>query len=110
MYRSVVLLTLCLSMGASIVAHAATLGRQPGVPFASDAHRPDSNGAYGGYKYGRPPMRGAGDARDRGKKEPYYYRYYGDTDRSPDSCRRYARRAIETKNDNWWTRYRACLE
>ncbi len=55
-------------------------------------------------------MRGAGDVRDRAKKEPYDYRYYSDTDRSPGSCRRYAQRAIATRNSNWWTRYRACLK
>lgn len=108
MSRTVVL-AIFLLMGASIAAHAAALGRQPGV--ASDAHRPDAYGAYGGYKYkyGRAPMRGD-DGAGSGTKQPYYYRYYSDTDRSPGSCRRYARRAIETKNDNWWTRYRACLK
>jgi hypothetical protein len=54
-------------------------------------------------------MRNYGGARDRGQKQPYDYRYYSDTDRSPGSCRRYAQRAIATKNSNWWTRYRACL-
>lgn len=103
-------IALCLSLAVSDAAHAA--GRQPGVlqPQASDAHRAGPNGAYGGLKYNRVPMRGAGDVRDNANKQPYYYRYYSDTDRSPRSCRRYAQRAIDTKNSNWWTRYRACLK
>jgi len=97
-------LTLGLLLGSAEVAIAAS----PGV--SSNAHRPDARGAYGGLKSNRPPLRGAGDARDIGKKQPYYYRYYSDSDRSPGSCRRYAQRAIATRNSNWWTRYRACLK
>jgi len=81
---------------------------RPGV--TSDAHRGDRSGAYGGLKSRRAPLRGAGDVRDSENKQPYYYRYYSDTDRSPGSCRRFASRAIATKNRNWWTRYRACLD
>jgi len=102
-------LALVLILGASFAAGAAPPDRRPGVtqPYASDAHRSGPGGTYGGLKSN--PPRGAGDARDIGKKPPYNYRYYSDTDRSPGSCRRYAQRAIATKNSNWWTRYRACL-
>jgi hypothetical protein len=78
-------------------------------PYASDAHRAGPGGAYGGLKSHSAPYRAPSIARDRASKEPYDYRYYSDTDRSPGSCRRYAQRAIATKNSNWWTRYRACL-
>ena len=81
-----------------------------GRGVASEAHRGDARGNYGGLKSRRAPLRGAGDVRDNDNKQPYYYRHYSDTDRSPGSCRRFARRAIATKNSNWWTRYRACLE
>jgi hypothetical protein len=81
----------------------------PGAGVSSNAHRSDPSGAYGGLKSRRPPLRSKGDVRDNDNKQPYYYRYYSDTDRSPGSCRRFASRAIATKNKNWWTRYRACL-
>jgi hypothetical protein len=101
------LLVVLLALTATSVA---ALEYRPGpLPKASDAHRAGPDGGYGGLKSGRAPMRGAGDVRDNAKKQPYYYRYYSDTDRSPASCRRYASRAIATKNANWWTRYRACL-
>jgi hypothetical protein len=99
--------------GLATVALAAPYERPGALPStgaASNAHRSDGRGGYGSYKGRRPPMRGAGDVRDNDSKQPYYYRYYSDTDRSPGSCRRYANRAIGTKNKNWWTRYRACLE
>lgn len=110
MLKAAAPLGLALLIGSSLIAGAASPGRSTAAPYASDAHRAGPGGSYGGLKNSpRPPMRGAGDVRDRGKKEPYDYRYYSDTDRSPGSCRKYARRAIATKNDNWWTRYRACL-
>jgi hypothetical protein len=107
-FCSVLLLSLCTHV--TFVASAATAAdRRPGaLPYASSAHRAGPGG-YGGLK-GRAPMRSAGDVRDKDKKQPYYYRYYSDTDRSPRACRRYANRAIGTKNANWWTRYRACLD
>ncbi|MEI9900285.1 MAG: hypothetical protein WDN31_09360 [Hyphomicrobium sp.] len=81
-----VTLALCLWLGLMAVGRAAPYeppgaGPRPGV--ASDAHRGDARGAYGGLKSRRPPLRGAGDVRDSDKKQPYYYRYYSDTDRSP---------------------------
>ncbi|MEI9902030.1 MAG: hypothetical protein WDN31_20155 [Hyphomicrobium sp.] len=104
------LLTSLLLIGSALVAHAASPNARPGAaPYASDANRAGPGGTYGGLKYTRPPMRGAGDVRDNDKKQPYYYRYYSDTDRSPGSCRRFAHRAIVTKNSNWWARYRACV-
>ena len=98
----VALLTLSV-VGLGSVAHAAPNNK----PYASDAHR-GAGGAYGGLKSRGPSKVPA--MRDRAGKEPYDYRYYSDTDRSPGSCRRYAQRAIATKNSNWWTRYRACLK
>ncbi len=38
------------------------------------------------------------------------YRYYGDTSRGNTGCYWMAKRAIDTNNDNWWQRYRACTE
>jgi hypothetical protein len=102
------LLGLALSVWAGALTLAVSAAPVRGV--ASDTHRADARGNYGGLKSQRAPLRGAGDVRDNANKQPYYYRYYSDTNRSPGSCRRYASRAIATKNSNWWTRYRACLE
>jgi hypothetical protein len=96
-----------LLLGSVLAAEAASPNTRP---YASDAHRAGPGGAYGSKKYPSAPMRGAGDVRDNARKQPYNYRYYSDTDRSPGSCRRYARRAIATGNSNWWTRYRACTK
>jgi hypothetical protein len=100
---SVALLGLAVA-GLGSFAHAAPNNK----PYASDAHR-GAGGAYGGLK-SRNPTSNVPAMRDRAGKEPYDYRYYSDTDRSPGSCRRYAQRAIATKNSNWWTRYSACLK
>ncbi len=102
--------------GVSIVAGliAGAFIVVPGAPFAasSDAHRPDASGNYGGLKSRNAPLRGAQvpGAKSDTLEQPYYYRYYSDADRSPGSCLRFARRAIATKNSNWWTRYRACKD
>ncbi len=102
--RALCVALLILSVaGFTSVAHAAPSNK----PYASDAHR-GAGGAYGGLKSRGPSNVPA--MRDRAGKEPYDYRYYSDTDRSPGSCRRYAQRAIATKNSNWWTRYTACLK
>lgn len=102
-----------MSRMAKIVAlTAAVLMAAPDVSFAvsSGAHRPDALGNYGGLKrYNLTPRaRQLPGSKAKDVKEPYYYRYYYDTDRSNNSCQRFARRAILTKNSNWWTRYRAC--
>jgi hypothetical protein len=82
------------------------------VPTASsDAHRGDYRGNYGGLKQGRTALpdrspRGGTDTL----KQPYPYRYYGDTNRSGGSCYWMARRAIDTDNRNWWARYLSCPE
>jgi hypothetical protein len=111
--RALVGLSLGVWVAASAPAASAAPYERPGAlstaGVSSNAHRSDRSGAYGGLKSQRAPLRGAGDVRDNANKQPYYYRYYNDTDRSPRSCRRYASRAIATKNRNWWTRYRACL-
>ena len=74
---------------------------------SSEAHR----GNYGGLKQGRSalPDRWRSRGADR-LKQPYPYRYYGDTSRSGGSCYWMARRAIETNNRNWWARYLSCPE
>jgi len=106
-------LALSMCVGSLPLAISAAPYERPGAlpraGVASDAHRSDPRGAYGGLKSRRAPLRGAGDVRDN-DKQPYYYRYYTDNDRSPGSCRRFVRRAIITKNSNWWTRYRACMD
>lgn len=93
---------------------AGALTAVPTASFgaSSDAHRPDARGNYGGLKGHNASLRGAQvpGAKSDSLKQPYYYRYYTDTDRSPGSCNRFARRAIVTKNSNWWTRYRACKD
>ncbi len=99
-------------MVAGLIAGA--LIAVPSTTFAvsSDAHRPDASGNYGGLKSRNAPLRGSQVPRAKSDslKQPHYYRYYSDTDRSPGSCLRFARRAIATKNSNWWTRYRACKD
>jgi len=107
--RLVALSTWALACMLSVAAAPYEGRALPGAGLSSNAHRSDPSGAYGGLKSPRPPLRSKGDVRDNDNKQPYYYRYYSDTDRSPGSCRRFARRAIVTKNANWWTRYRACL-
>jgi hypothetical protein len=103
---TVLLLSLCT--WALVAMPSWAVERRPGaLPYASDAHRAGPAG-YGGLKARRAPLPNAGDVRNNDKKQPYDYRYYSDTDRSPGSCRRYASRAIATRNANWWTRYRAC--
>ena len=96
------------------VLMAGALIAEPSTTFAvsSNAHRPDASGNYGGLKTRNLPLRGSQvpGAKSDSLKQPYYYRYYSDTDRSPGSCLRFARRAIITKNSNWWTRYRACKD
>ncbi len=44
------------------------------------------------------------------QKQPYPSRYYYDTSRGNYGCHRYGKRAIDTDNINWWTRYKACTE
>jgi len=96
-----------MAIAASIAMLAGAVYAAPANrPYASDAHR-GLGGAYGTMKRIPQPRDLAPKRGER--REPYPYRYYSDTDRSPSSCRRYAQRAIATRNANWWTRYRACL-
>jgi hypothetical protein len=78
--------------------------------YSSNAHRSDGAGNYGAYKGRSPSPRPAPRIEPRGLKEPYPYRYYSDSNRSISGCRWLAQRAIETKNRNWWARYRACRD
>jgi hypothetical protein len=106
MYARAVFVSL---LALSVAGLAASVQAAPSnKPYASDAHR-GAGGAYGGLKSRGAPSK-VPAMRNRADKEPYDYRYYSDTDRSPGSCRRYAQRAIATKNSNWWTRYSACLK
>jgi len=94
---------------------------------SSDAHRPDSQGNYGSYKSnrsgrplpGRPvprrpiperPVPYSTSSKSKAIKQPYYYRYYQDTDRGNFGCYWMARRAIDTNSRNWWARYRTCSQ
>ena len=78
--------------------------------MSSDAHR-GINGRYGGLKSLRTgPSYGAAGSKSEAAKQPYPYRYYYDTSRGNYGCHRYGKRAIDTDNANWWTRYRACTE
>jgi hypothetical protein len=109
------------------VAFALPVASQGADTFSS--RPPGSLGAYKsfGERYRPPPTiderRSSGritprslpglEQRDRGKaarREPYPYRYYGDTSRGSYGCHPLGKRAIETGNDNWWNRYRACTE
>jgi hypothetical protein len=51
----------------------------------------------------------AGSKSESGK-QPYPYRYYGDTSRGNAGCYWMAKRAIDTDNATWWQRYRDCAE
>jgi hypothetical protein len=85
----------------------------PGAASAtsSNAHR-GIGGAYGFYKglKNGPSFGSVAKPKSEASKQPYPYRYYYDTSRGNYGCNRYARRAIETDNANWWARYRACTE
>lgn len=118
--------TLAVLMGSllagAIAAAPAGDGRfaKPAiVPAASsDAHRPDALGNYGGLK--RRPASPSIRTRDNLRtpsirtheppalRQPYPYPYYQDTQRGNYGCHWLARRALDTNNLNWWTRYRSC--
>jgi hypothetical protein len=112
---------LVLAAGVLLAAPAAAALSVPprsGGPSAiivpavsSNAHRGDSRGNYGGLKQSPSalPDRSRSGGTDS-LKQPYPYRYYGDTNRSSGSCYWMARRAIETDNRNWWARYLSCPE
>jgi hypothetical protein len=78
--------------------------------YSSNAHRSDGAGNYGAYKGRRSSPPPAPRIAPRGLKQPYPYRYYSDNNRSISGCRWMAKRAIRTKNMNWWARYRACRD
>jgi hypothetical protein len=105
-------------------------------PAASNAHRGGGYGGGGGAPVGsgaardfRPGVPRVGEPfsgrpvpyrmdRDYGDsntessriKQPYPYPYYSDTSRGNKGCHKYARRAIDTNNRNWWKRYQACID
>ncbi len=86
---------------------------QSGAAWAasSDAHH-GIGGHYGVYKgLGTGPSFGTvAKPKSEASKQPYPYPYYNDTSRGNYGCNRYARRAIDTDNANWWARYKACTE
>jgi hypothetical protein len=99
---------LVLSRGASPLSAIVPV-------VSSNAHR-GVNGRYGGLK-SRTPVPAYGNSKgrslngeSRARKQPYPYRYYYDTSRGNYGCHRYGKRAIDTDNANWWTRYRSCTE
>jgi hypothetical protein len=105
-------LTVAPAGAASAVAPARTFGPATAiVPAASSNAHKGIGGRYGGLK-SLTPRPGLGVARPESsaRKQPYPYRFYGDTSRGNYGCHRYGQRAIDTDNKNWWLRYRACTE
>lgn len=120
------LVTLVAGATAEMRAGEAASARSLIVPAASsNAHRPDAYGNYGGLKRSHtlpsargsgsgvpsispfiPPRQFPGDGAAR--RQPYPYQYYQGTQRGNYGCDWLARRAIDTDNLNWWTRYRSC--
>ena len=82
------------------------------VPAASSNAHKGVGGSYGGLKglKSRPSFGAQQRLGSGARKQPYPYRYYGDTSRGNYGCHRYGQRAIDTDNKNWWLRYRACTE
>jgi len=92
-----------LPRGASSIAAVVPV-------VSSDAHKGIGGryGVYKGLKTG-PTVKSVAPKSDA-RKQPYPYRYYGDTSRGNTGCHRYGKRAIDTDNKNWWLRYKACTE
>jgi len=117
-------MTLVAGAAVEMRAGDVTFARPMIVPAASsNAHRPDAYGNYGGLKRSHtlPSARGRGAPSispfipprkypDTGeaRRQPYPYQYYQGTQRGNYGCDWLARRAIDTDNLNWWTRYRSC--
>jgi hypothetical protein len=99
------------SMASAMVLERAVAPGAAIVPVvSSDAHK-GIGGRYGGLKGLKTgPSFGAAKPLGTAQKQPYPYRYYNDTSRGNYGCHRYGKRAIDTNNENWWLRYRACTE
>lgn len=109
-----------LLAGAATVRPAGDGAGRVIVPIASsNAHRPDALGNYGGLKRrpASPSIRSRDSLRSAPRirthkppalKQPYPYKYYQGTKRGNYGCDWLARRATNTNNLNWWTRYRSC--
>ena len=81
------------------------------VPAVSSNAHKGAGGAYGIYKGLRTgPTSKPIAPRSQARKPPYPYRYYTDESRGNYGCHRYGKRAIDTDNENWWVRYKACSE
>lgn len=120
--------TVAVMMGTLLAGAVAmrSVGEEPSakgviVPVASsNAHRPDALGNYGGLKRrpASPSIRTRDNLRPKSPvlrtheppalRQPYPSQYYQDTRRGNYGCHWLARRATETNNLNWWTRYRSC--
>jgi hypothetical protein len=110
-------LALALAVAASSIAATAASGDT----YSANGYRPYASGGTAGQRNARmPPIRNAlpvplgprpyAGSKSETAKQPYPYRYYGDTSRGNKGCYWMARRAIETDNANWWQRYRGCTE
>jgi hypothetical protein len=126
-----------LASAGGLAAPGGGAGTTGLPPAASNAHR--GGGSYGGgggapvgsgaardFRPGVPRVgqpfsgrpvpyrmdRDYGDSNTESSriKQPYPYPYYSDTSRGNKGCHKYARRAIDTNNRNWWKRYQACID
>ncbi len=98
--------------GSAILSTAMILIAMTGAALAvsSNAHK-GVGGAYGVYKSLKTgPAKPITPPRANARKQPYPYRYYTDESRGNYGCHRYGKRAIDTNNENWWVRYKACSE
>jgi hypothetical protein len=108
-------LALALAVAASSIAATAASGDA----YSGSGYRAFGSASTAGQRNARmPPVRRALPvplaprpyAGSNSVKQPYPYRYYGDTSRGNTGCYWMAKRAIDTDNVNWWQRYRACTE
>jgi hypothetical protein len=111
--------SLALALAVAAVSIAAT----PAIGDAYVSHSINTPNAAAGRALPNsrmPPVRRAlpvplrstpyAGSKSETAKQPYPYRYYGDTSRGNTGCYWMAKRAIDTNNANWWQRYRACTE
>jgi hypothetical protein len=102
--------------GAHLGGSSAGGGSPGGAPVGSGAARdyrpnvPRVGEPYSGRPVPYRMNRDYGDSNTESKriKQPYPAEYYYDTSRGNDGCYKYAKRAIDTNNRNWWKRYQAC--
>jgi hypothetical protein len=102
-----------LAMG--VPGHAAWAGSSlsspttnPGVSRPSVQKRGGNRSPGAPRDLGKGPSFGDTARRSNAAKPPYPAEYEGDTSRGNYGCHELGKRAIDTDNDNWWLRYRAC--